>query len=509
MKLSLNPDVEAGVVSGARGGSNLNAWCILEPLASAVDRSVLQKIQVERIAYHSTAVTPGTLFFCLPGRKKDGHAYAREAVSRGAAAVVASRPLEVSVPLIRVEDTRLALSLAAARFFNFPCERINLIGVTGTNGKTTTTYFLQSIYNEADRPSAVLGSNGLVFNGLKRSFQLTTPLSLELHESLALLKEHGVDTVAMEVSSHALMQHRVTHCFFNSAVITNITRDHLDYHHTMERYLAAKSRLFSLLKQSAGAGVILNADDRYFTDLVQRVQGKQQFLYGINNPLAAVRAVNIASGPGGDYRFDLTGWDSPLFISLKLAGLFNVYNALAAAAVAWKDGLEGEVVEKGLNNLFNVPGRLEEIAAESGFTVVVDYAHTPDGLEQVLKLLRYRRPKRVITVFGCPGERDRGKRPLMGRIAERYSDLVVVTADNPAGEEAACIIQEIRQGMQSEPTLIKDRRTAVLYALEQAGPGDIVLLAGKGAEEYQLIGDEAVPYNERKVVEDYLVKSTQ
>jgi UDP-N-acetylmuramoyl-L-alanyl-D-glutamate--2,6-diaminopimelate ligase len=348
----------------------------------------------------------------------------------------------------------------------------------------------------------------LVFNGLQRSFQLTTPLSLELHESLALLRRHGVDTVAMEVSSHALMQQRVAHCFFNSAVITNITRDHLDYHHTMERYLAAKSRLFALLKESSTAGVILNADDQYFTWMEQCVPGKQRLLYGIDSPLATVQAVNLSAGSGGNYRFELTGWESSLQISLNLPGLFNVYNALAAAAAALKDGLAGEAVERGLNKLNAVPGRLEEIPAESGFTVIVDYAHTPDGLEQVLKLLRQRAPRRVITVFGCPGERDRGKRPLMGRIAERYSDLVVVTADNPAGEEASIIIQEIKRGMQSEPALIEDRRSAVLFALKQAGPGDFVLLAGKGAEEYQLIGDEALPYNERNVVEEFLGKSS-
>ncbi len=502
MKISSNPATGAGAAPGA-DRSCLNAWFLLEPLASAADRCILQKIEVERIAYHSTVATPGSLFFCLPGGKDDGHAYARDAVSRGAAAIVTSKPLEVNAPLIQVDDTRLALSLAAARFFGFPGERINLIGVTGTNGKTTTTYFLQSIYNTAGRPAAVLGSNGLMFNDLRRNFQLTTPLSLELHESLALLIERGVDTVAMEVSSHALMQHRVAHCFFNSAVVTNVTRDHLDYHHTMERYLWAKSRLFFLLKQSAGSGIVLNADDLYYADLEKYTQGIKRFLYGINNPLAAIRALNITADPGGRYRFEITGWDAPLRISLKLPGLFNVYNALAAAAVAWKDALEGEAVEKGLNNLTSVPGRLEEIAVDTGFTVIVDYAHTPDGLEQVLQLLRHREPRRVITVFGCPGERDRGKRPLMGRIAERYSDLVVVTADNPAGEDAARIIREIKQGMQSEPASIEDRRTAVLYALKQAGPGDLVLLAGKGAEEYQLIGDEAIPYNERKVVEEY------
>lgn len=488
--------------------NRVTAWHLLEPMVSTVDRKPLQQVTVEGLAYHSAHVSPGTLFFCLPGGKKDGHDYAREAALRGAAGIVASRPVSVDAPLILVNDTRLALSFASARFFGFPGEQLNLIAVTGTNGKTTTTYYLQSIYNAAGAPAAVIGSNGLLYNGLSREFHLTTPLSLELHETLALLLKAGASTAAVEVSSHALIQHRVSHCYFNCAVFTNITRDHLDYHGTMDRYLEAKSRLLSLLKVESGSGVVLNADDAYFERLKTNAGDRQTVLYGVTRPEAHIRSVNISSGPGGYYRFEISGWPTAPRISLKLPGLFNVYNALAAAAAAWKDGISGDAVERGLNALSAVPGRLEEIQSDSGFTVIIDYAHTPDGLEQVLRLLRHRRPRRIITVFGCPGERDRGKRPLMGRIAERYSSLVVVTADNPAGEDATAIMMEIKKGMRRLPVLIEDRRTAVWHALAQAHPGDYVLLAGKGAEEYQLMGSGAVPYNERSVVEEYLQRSS-
>ena len=487
-------------------GLQASAWQLLETLVSPALKPALERIRVRSLVYHSARVGPDALFFCLTGNKEDGHRFAREAVSRGAAAVVASRPVDCAgAALVLVEDTRAALSLAAARYYGFPGNRLNLIGVTGTNGKTTTTYFIQSVYRAAGQPAAILGSNGLLFDGLKRCFALTTPQSLELQESLAGLRDRGARVVAMEVSSHALVQHRVAHCFFDSAVVTNITREHLDYHGTMESYMKAKSRIFTLLKQGSASGAILNTDATYYGKLFG-LAGRQplKITYGIESDDAVVRAVNLSVKSRGCYSFDLLGWPEPQRVSLQLPGRFNVYNALAAAAAAWKDRLEPEAVAEGLHSLAAVPGRLEEIRAGAGFTVVIDFAHTPDGLEQVLKLLRQREPGRLITVFGCPGERDRGKRPLMGRIAERYSDLVVVTADNPAGEDAATIMQEIRAGMQTAPLLIEERREAVRHALEQAGAGDMVLLAGKGAERYQLIGDTAVPYNEREVVEECL-----
>lgn len=502
---AVNPEGNAPIRESGFPGDGVQAWSLVEPVAPPQSRPALEKVAIKHLSYHSARVEPGTLFFCLPGGKVDGHCYAREAVSRGAAAVVASRPVDVGVPLILVDDSRFALSLISARFFGFPGNRMNLIGVTGTNGKTTTTYYIHSIFRAAGHKAAILGSNGLLSDGLRRSFDLTTPQSLELQESLAFVQQRGVEVVAMEASSHALVQQRLSHCFFDGAVFTNLTRDHLDYHRSMQDYWKAKCKLFTLLKEKAGAGAVLNTDDGYFKQFSAAAAGRRLITYGIKDRSAAVRAVDLSVTAEGRYSFVLRGWPAPLRISLPLPGLFNVYNALAAAAVAWKDGLDPEAVVNGLHGLTAVPGRLEEIATGAGFTVIIDYAHTPDGLEQVLKLLRSREPRRIITLFGCPGERDRGKRPIMGRIAERYSSRVILTADNPAGENAETIIREIKQGMRTDPILIPDRREAVGYALEQASSGDLVLLAGKGAEEYQLIGDSAVPYSDRETVEAYLL----
>ena len=497
---------ETGSIAAVK--SNYNAWELLEPLVQPGCRVVLEKLKIRGLAYHSARVRPGSLYFCLPGRKVDGHYYAREAVAAGAAAIVAEKALHLGVsdiPVIIVGDTREALAQAAARFYGFPAEKLNLIGVTGTNGKTTTTYYLQSVYQAAGQPAAIVGSNGARYKNWAVQFDFTTPPSLELQQCLAMLKEKGAGTVAMEVSSHALMQRRVAHCSFNSAVFTNITRDHLDYHGTMQDYFEAKALLIGLIKKETGSGLILNADDPSYRRLFDLAGADRlKVSYAIRSRFAPVRASGVSADHRGRCSFNLIGWSRPLPVTLQLPGIFNVYNALAAAAVAWKEKLPAEAVRQGLNGLDAVPGRLEEISLhDPAVTVVIDYAHTPDSLRQVLQLLRNRAPRRLITVFGCPGERDVGKRPLMGRIAEELSDLVVLTADNPAGEKAGDIIRQIREGMRSTPVEIDDRAEAVHYALSKAGDGDLVLLAGKGAEEYQLIGSGMVPYNDRRTVEKY------
>lgn len=484
-----------------------NAWTLLEPFAGRELKKRLESIPIARLAYHSAKVKPGTLFFCLPGRKADGHDYAAEAVRRGAVALVVSRPVgleENGIPVITVDDTGLALSAAAACYYGFPSRKMKMIGVTGTNGKTTTTYFIDSIFEAAGHRTAILGSNGLIVNGIRRKFDLTTPQSLDLQEHLHFSLQQGAEVVAMEVSSHALVQRRAAHCLFDSVVYTNLTREHLDYHHNMQEYLAAKSMLMNLLKEHSSGGVILNADDRYHSELEARAAELPRLAYGIRAAAAGVRAVNVARTETGLYSFDLLGWPRTFRVILKLPGKFNVYNALAAAAVARKEGLAPEAVAAGLNGLRQVPGRFEEIETRAGFTVIIDFAHTPDGLEQVLKLLFTRPARRRITLFGCPGERDRGKRPLMGRIAELYSDEVILTTDNPAGEDASAIIDDIKKGMRCPPLVIPDRREAVFHALAMARPGDMVLLAGKGDEECQIIGEQTLPYSDRDTVEDYI-----
>ncbi len=410
--------------------------------------------------------------------------------------------------MIMVDDTSLALSAAAASFYGFPTLKMKTIGVTGTNGKTTTTYFVDSIFETAGQKTAILGSNGLIVNGIRRKFDLTTPQSLDLQEHLHFSLQQGAEVAAMEVSSHALVQHRAAHCLFDSVVYTNLTREHLDYHHNMQEYLEAKSMLLNLLKGHSGSRVILNADDFYYRELDARAAELPRLTYGIRAAAADVRAVNIIQTETGCHSFDLLGWSKPYRVTLQLPGEFNLYNALAAAAVALNEGLPPETVAAGLNSLRQVPGRFEEIETPAGFTVIIDFAHTPDGLEQVLKLLSTRPARRRITLFGCPGERDRGKRPLMGRIAEIYSDEVILTTDNPAGEDALAIIEDIKNGMRRSPLVIPDRREAVYHALAMAGPGGMVLLAGKGDEGCQIVGEQAISYSDRETVEDY-IRETQ
>lgn len=490
---------------------NLSAGELLEPFLSDRLGKELRRVSVNRLAYHSARVAPGTLFFCLPGGKRDGHDYAAGAIARGAAALVVSRQIGLdatAVPVIVVEDSRLALSAAAARFYGYPSSKMKTIGVTGTDGKTTTTYFIASIFRAAGYNTAVLGSNGLILKGIRQRFTLTTPQSLDLQEYLHLSLQEGARVAVVEVSSHALVQQRVAHCLFDCAAFTNLTGEHLDYHRTMTRYLEAKSRLMDLLKGGrSGGGVILNADDLYYRELSARAAHLPRLTYGITAAGAGIRAAELRQDESGRYSFTLLGWPEPFPVELRLPGRFNLYNALAAAAVAHREGLGPAAVGGGLEALQQVPGRFEEIQCPGGFTVIIDYAHTPEGLEQVLRLLSERRARRRITLFGCPGERDRRKRPLMGKIAELYSDTVILTADNPAGEEVKAIIEDIRLGISTDPLIIPDRREAVFHALSSARAGDLVLLAGKGDEEYQIIGKDALPYSDRQTVADYFSES--
>lgn len=489
---------------------NFSAGELLEPFLPDRLKRELRRISVSRLAYHSGRVVPGTLFFCLSGSKADGHDYAAEAVSRGAAALVVSRrigPVAAGVPVIAVEDSRLALSAAAAHFYGYPSDRMKTMGITGTDGKTTTSYFIASIFEAAGYRTAIMGSNGFILKGQRKQFGLTTPQSLDLQEYLHLSLQEGAAGAVVEVSSHALVQQRVAHCFFDCAAFTNLSGEHLDYHRTMPQYLEAKSRLLGLLKRGRSAGgVVLNADDYYYRELSARAAHLPQLTYGVTAAGAGIKAVGLRQDESGRYSFNLLGWPEPFPVELRLPGRFNLYNALAAAAVARREGLDPAAVARGLASLRQVPGRFEEYETPVGFTVIIDFAHTPEGLEQVLRLLSGRRARRRITLFGCPGERDRRKRPLMGKIAELYSDMVILTADNPAGEEAGAIIEDIRRGMSTDPLIIPDRREAVFHALSTAAPGDLVLLAGKGAEEYQIIGERAVPYSDRQAVADYLAE---
>jgi UDP-N-acetylmuramoyl-L-alanyl-D-glutamate--2,6-diaminopimelate ligase len=456
----------------------------------------------------SRRVKPGDLFFCLPGHTVDGHDYAAEAVARGAAALVVERLLPLGVPQIVVKDSRMALAVMADRFYGSPSARVKVIGVTGTNGKTTTTHLIESILQEAGRTCGVIGTIEARFAGRSLPMSSTTPDCLELQRLLAGMAAEGTDYCAMEVSSHALEQGRVKGVKFRTAIFTNLTQDHLDYHGTMERYAAAKELLFSRLgnvypaEPDERSYAVLNADDPASAAFA-RATAAETVTYGIDRP-ADVRAEDIRITARGT-SFRAVTFRGEADVALRLVGKFNVYNALAAIAAALLEDIPLEVVKAGLERVAGVPGRVEAVDAGQPFAVIVDYAHTPDGLENVLRAVKEIAERRLILVFGCGGDRDRGKRPIMGKIGARYADYCILTSDNPRTEQPEAILDDIEAGLREDRVppdryeRIADRRAAIEKAVEMASPGDVVLIAGKGHETYQIIGDRRIDFDDRLV----------
>lgn len=454
----------------------------------------------------SRLVKPGQLFLCVSGLTVDGHAYAAEAVRKGAAAIVTERPLALEVPQLIVKDSRFATAIIADHVYAYPSEQMKLIGVTGTNGKTTTTYLIEKILNDQRMPTGVIGTIERRFGGMSFPMKGTTPDAHELQRHLGEMRDAGMRYCAMEVSSHALEQGRVKGCRFRTAIFTNLTQDHLDYHGTMEQYASAKGLFFSRLgnaySQSAKerSYAVLNADDEASARFGM-LTSAEVVTYGVERE-ADVRATSISVSAKGAF-FHVQTFRGETDIRLRLPGKFNVYNALAAIAAALIEGVELEYIKASLESIPGVPGRVESVEEGQPFSVVVDYAHTPDGLENVLRAVQEFADKRIICVFGCGGDRDRSKRPLMGKIAARYSDIVIVTSDNPRTEDPARIIADIEAGLAGEKQassrylLIPDRRTAIQKAVEMASQGDVVLIAGKGHETYQLIGGNVYPFDDR------------
>ncbi len=456
---------------------------------------------VTGIAYRSDRVRPGDAFFCVPGFSHDGHDFAAAAASAGAVAIVASRPLEgADVPVALVPDTRAALASASSAFFGHPSGRLDVVGVTGTNGKTTTTYLVESILRTAGRRTGLIGTVATLIDGTRVEQARTTPESRDLQELLKEMADAGVDSVAMEVSSHALHLHRVDGVRFAVAAFTNLSQDHLDFHRTMEEYFEVKSRLFG--EHEVGARVI-DADDEYGRRLL--AQGGAEWTVG-RDAAATVRARNVSLWPASS-TFTLCAPEGEVEVRLPLAGDFNVSNALVAAGCALALGVGLDTVAAGLEAAPQVPGRLERVDEGQPFSVMVDYAHTPDGLAKAIAAVRGVTQGRVITVFGCGGDRDPDKRPLMGRAAGEGSDVVVVTSDNPRSEDPVGIILQIRDGLTGvavDEHVEVDRRRAIALALSLAGPGDAVLIAGKGHEDYQIFADTTVPFDDREVAREEL-----
>jgi UDP-N-acetylmuramoyl-L-alanyl-D-glutamate--2,6-diaminopimelate ligase len=480
--------------------------------------------EVTGLAYDSRQVRPGEFFFAVPGEKVDGHDFIEQAVERGAAGVVVAHKARwpSGTTWIRTRDVRRTMGLWGATFYGQPGRRMKLVGVTGTNGKTTVTYLIESILAAAGLKPGVIGTISYRYDAHEVPSHHTTPESLELQALLAKMERDGVQAVAMEVSSHALVQERVRGIDFDVGVFTNLSRDHLDYHADMEEYFSAKSRLFTdYLKGSAKArkAAVLYGGDPKGRELLKEARraGLETWSYGEDREWD-IHPLNVQSDVAGlKGQLEIKG--SHLDFYSPLIGAANLQNILGAVGVGISLGLPADAVAAGIQRLASVPGRLEKIENTRGISVLVDYAHTPDALEKVLSAVRPLAQSRVLTVFGCGGDRDRGKRPLMGQIAARLSALLFVTSDNPRTENPLRIVAEIVDGIQltelkklenSNSTSERgyrveiDRRSAIRMALRAARPGDLVLIAGKGHEDYQILGTKKIHFDDREVAREEL-----
>jgi UDP-N-acetylmuramoyl-L-alanyl-D-glutamate--2,6-diaminopimelate ligase len=444
----------------------------------AVDVVGRARVDVQELAYSTDAVVPGTLFFCVPGEHADGHDFAAEAVARGAVAVVVERPLEVRVPQIVVADSRAAMAPAADAFFGRPTLELDVVGVTGTNGKTTTTFLVYAILAAAGRRPGLIGTIEARVGGERRGVKRTTPEAIDLQRLFREMLDAGDRSVSMEASSHASALHRLDRVRFAALVFTNLSHEHLDFHADMEDYFQAKRRLFL-----DGAPAAVNIGDEYGRRLAGELPDALTF--GLTD--------DAVVGPSA-----LAG------VELKLRGAFNVENALGAVAAARLLDIDDVAIARGLESVRGVPGRFESIDEGQPFDVIVDYAHKPVALESVLRAARELATGRVLCVFGCGGDRDREKRPQMGRIAGELADVVIVTNDNPRSEDPQAIIDAIVAGTAGDVEVEPDRAAAIARAIESAEEGDVVLIAGKGAEQGQEFADRTVPFDDRESAREAL-----
>ncbi len=463
--------------------------------------------------YDSRRVVPGDFFVCIEGFQHDGHDFISEAVAGGCGGVVVQKdvPVPPGVNKIRVPNTRLALAHLSAAFYDHPSRKLRLIGVTGTNGKTTTTHLINAILREAGYKTGLIGT---IHNRIGEEIlpvERTTPESLDLQELLYRMVKAGIDYCVMEVSSHALSLGRVARCDFDMGVFTNISQDHLDFHQDMDEYFRAKKKLFTQLTlasvKTGPKTAIINMDDQRGREIAGHCP-VSWLGYGVERE-TDLQAVAIDIGPRGA-KFSARNKGKTVPISISLTGMFSIYNALAAAGAAIAEGISLESIAKALAAVPGVAGRFESIDEGQDFGVIVDYAHTPDGLENILRAANEFVPGRKILVFGCGGDRDRTKRPLMGKIAVTHADYVVVTSDNPRSEDPVAIIADIEPGLKEggksngEYEIIPDRRQAIAAAIRMARKGDMVILAGKGHETYQIIGEEVLPFDDGAVAREVL-----
>ena len=468
------------------------------PLAELVHRLPDNELRgdpstsVSDVTCRSDEVTAGSLFFCVPGSSIDGHALARDAVTRGASVLLVERWLPVDVAQVRVPAVRGAMGPVSAAFFGDPAARLRTVGVTGTNGKTTVTYLIESVLREAGARPGVIGTTGARVPGLRIPIPRTTPEAPDLQRTLFEMVRRGVDAVAMEVSSHGLEQRRIDGTRFDVAVFTNLSQDHLDYHGTMEAYFSAKARLFT---PSLAASAAIDVDSAWGRRLARGCTIPAR-TFGTNEE-ADIRATDVvATRDGVSFRV------GELLLTSSLLGAFNASNCLAAFAAARALDIPAADIVRGIAGTASIPGRLERVDAGQSFLVLVDFAHTPDGLERVLLAARRLAEGRLIVVFGCGGDRDRAKRPVMGRVACDGSDLAIITSDNPRSEDPNAILAQVEAGARAANGVYvvePDRRTAIRRAVEGAADGDVVIIAGKGHESTQELADEVIPFDDRAV----------
>ena len=474
------------------------------------------QVEIASVTNNSREIVHHGLFFCITGLKTDAHDFAPHAIENGCIALVVERFLDLPVPQVRVARGRAAMARISSAFFGEPSKALKLMGITGTKGKTSTSYLLKSIVEEAGFACGMIGTTGSFFGDQKLEGTLTTPDPIELQRTLRQMVDQGIQVVVMEVSAHALDMNRLDGMVFDVGCFTNFSQDHLDYFPDMDAYFQAKALFFQngMVRNAA-----LNADDVRYDQLKGCVRGASdngnghagdrlvtQMTYGISNP-SDVFARNLAQQVNG-MGFDLHVYsDERTHVQLQLSGIFNVYNALAAASCALLADIDLDTIKRGLEAVENVPGRVETLSISQPYKVMLDYSHSPDSLTNILDTARSVAENRVIVVFGCGGNRDRKKRPIMGAIAGRKADFTVLTSDNPRDEEPMIILNAIEEGIRTtegEYVVIENRRDAIRYALAHAQEGDVVVLAGKGHETYQEIKGVKYPFDERQVVDDVL-----
>lgn len=466
-----------------------------------------QNVSIQDITADSRAVKPNSLFIALDGATVDGHNYIDKAVDAGAVAVIVSKPVTVpaDVCVITVDDTRQAMMVCVPYFFDYPANRMRMVGVTGTNGKTTTTHMIRHILKAQGFKVGVIGTVHIMIGDTSYPIHNTTPDVVDLQHILYQMVQENVEYCVMEVSSHALALGRVSGVEFDTAVFTNLTQDHLDFHKTFENYLAAKCKLFEQVSApnqvKDNKGAVINIDDSYGYRVMEKTTAPTITYSTLGKGTLNASDVHMST-KNSQYTVNYKGESYP--VSMNTTGLFNVYNTLAAIGACLQEGISMEAIDTALKTFSSVPGRFELIEEGQDFAVVVDYAHTPDGLQNILETAKAIKENRIIIVFGCGGDRDATKRPIMGRIAAEYGDKIYVTSDNPRTEDPVQIVKDVEVGVKEalrEGTsyeVIVDRREAINHAIHDAKAGDIVIIAGKGHENYQILKNETIHFDDRE-----------